>query len=145
EIERPSIPLLRIGIGEANDDFALIGVTLRTKGNKITGGQTETIDSNGYIGGLAGNNLFVQLRVRSSPPIAGKEVTRIEYEGNNNPARRGASSQIQRFNGVIKVNAEAAIVNEAKAEAHVHGGTVSTPQATPTSVPVKITIPPAPR
>ena len=146
EIERPTIPLLRIGIGEANDDFALIGVALRTKGNKITGGQTETIESNGYIGGLAGNNLFVQLRVRSAPPVNGKEVTRIEYEGNNNSARRGSSSQIQRFNGVIKVNAETAVVNQPKDDAHVRGGNpVQAPAAGANLVPLRITMSPASR
>ena len=137
---------MRVGIGNAENDFATIGVALRTNGSSITGGQTETIDSNGYVGGLGGNNLFMQLRARSSPPVNGKDVTRIEYEGNNNPARHGASSRMQRFNGVIRVNSAGAIVGDPVTGAHAHGG--DPVQANPGGqppVPVLFTTPPETR
>lgn len=146
ETELPTVPLMRIGIGEAVNDFAVIGVALRTNGTAITGGQTETISSDGYVGGLSGNNLFMQLRARSSPPVNGKDVTRIEYEGNNNPARHGSSSRIQRFNGVIKVDATGAILGKPAQDAHANGGdsVQENPSGQP-PVPVRITTPPETR
>jgi hypothetical protein len=146
ETELPTIPLMRIGIGDAINDFAVIGVTLRASGNTITGGQTETIDSNGYVGGLAGNNLFMTLHARPTPPVGGKDVTRIVYEGNNNPARHGSTSRIQRFNGVIRVDATGAVLGNPVLDAHAHGG--DPVQANPSGqppVPVRITTPPETR
>ena len=136
-------PLLTVGIGDAINDFATIGVNLRTDGSRITGGQTETIDSNGYVGGLSGNNLFMQLRARPSPQVEGKDVVRLEYEGNNNPARHGSSSRTQHFNGAIKVDAAGKIIGEPAKDAHAHGG--DPVQASPNGQPpvhVRITTPP---
>lgn len=142
ERELPTIPLMRIGIGDAINDYAVIGVTLRASGNTITGGQTETIDSNGYAGGLTGNNLFMTLHARPTPPVGGKDVTRIVYEGNNNPPRHGSTNNIQRFNGVIRVDATGAVLGNPVLEAHVHGG--DPVQASPSGqppVPLRITTP----
>ena len=140
ETERDVKPLLRVGIGDASSDFALIGVALRAKGKTITGGQTETIDSDGYIGGLSGNNLFVTLRAHTVRK-QGIDVTRITYEGTNSPARHGASSRVQRFNGVIMVDATSAIIGDPNAQAKTHGGDKTGQTKDPKDAPLLFTTP----